>query len=158
MTPVLLLFVLIGLVSFGGAAYLLTVWHEDRASGTRGWPLTRVVAYLAIAGTLASNHLAGLTVLRLSGNPRYPEVVAALTPMTIVALLVLLALFPILAAYLRVVRATGYMTASERSGLATEASVREAISAARDAYHEANTVNQKIATLTEALGHKQDAP
>ncbi len=156
MNLVLVLAVVIGVVSFGGAAYLLSLWHDDRRSGTDGWPLSRVIAYLAIAGTVASNYLAGITLLRLLEVPSFREVQANLTPLTIVAILTLVVLFTILALYLRAVRATGYITPSERSGLATEASVQEAIAAAREAYTEANHANAKLAQLTAIVGGKED--
>lgn len=47
---------------------------------------------------------------------------------------------------------------AERDGLAKESSVQSAIEQAKAAYHEANDVNRKIASLTEALGHKEDKP
>lgn len=156
MTIVLLLVLAIGAVSLWGAAYLMSVWHEDRQMGTTGWPLSRILAYLAIVGTIASNWLAGLTLIRLANVPNYRDIQVALTPLTLIAIILLLSLFPILASYLRVIRATGYMSQSERSGLAKESSVQEAIAAARDAFVEANHANVKIATLTEALGHKED--
>lgn len=97
--------VAIGVASFGGAAYLLSVWHEDQRSGTRGWPLSRVIAYLAIAGTLASNTLGAVTLLRLAGVENFRAMQLALTPLTLTAILTLDALFTILALYLRVIRA-----------------------------------------------------
>lgn len=158
MTVVLLLILAISLVSLYGAAYLLALWHEDRASGTTGWPLSRIIAYLAVTGTIASNWLAGLTLIRLANIPNYRDLQVTLTPLTLIAIVLLLSLFPILATYLRVVRAMGYITPKERAGLATEASVQEAIAAAKDAFLEANHANHKIAVLTEALGHKEDKP
>lgn len=158
MNVVLLFAVVVGVVSFGGAAYLLAVWHEDQATGTTGWPLTRVIAYLAVAGTLASNLLSFVSFLRLADVPNFRDIQLALTPLTITALLILDSLFTVLALYLRAVRATGYMTASERSGLAQESSVQQAIAAAHAAYEEANTVNNKIAQLTELVAGKEDKP
>lgn len=147
MSGVLLLALVIGLGSFYGAAYLLSLWHDDRATGTTGWPLSRVLAYLAIAGTLASNLLSAVSVLRLANVSDFRDIQLALTPLTLTALLVLDAIPTVLALYLRAVRATGYMTPQIRAGLATEASVQDAIAAAKEAYHEANTVNNKIADL-----------
>lgn len=63
-------------------------------------------------------------------------------------------------------------TTGEPDPLALESSVQANIELTREgivhaqaagekadaAYHEANSVNEKIATLTEALGHKQDSP
>ena len=163
MMPVVILGVTVGLASFYGAAYLLSLWHEDARSGTTGWPLSRVLAYLAIAGTLASNTLAALTLLRLLDVPNFIEIRDALQPLTFAALVTLDVLFTVLALYLRVVRSTGYITPSERSLLATEASVQMAIAAAREAYTEANHSNNKLAetnrhlaVLTEIVGHKED--
>jgi hypothetical protein len=155
---VIILAVVIGAVSFGGAAFLLSLWHEDQASGTTGWPLSRVIAYLAVAGTLASNLLSFVSVLRLVDVPNFRDIQLALTPLTVTALLVLDVLFTVLALYLRAVRATGYMTPQIRAGLAQESSVQEAIAAAKEAYTEANTVNQKIARLTELVAGKEDKP
>ena len=156
MTFIVILAVTIGVVSFGGAAFLLSVWHEDRAAGARGWPISRVIAYLSIAGTLASNFLSVVAVLRVIEFPNFREIQLALTPMTTVALLTLDVLFVVLALYLRAVRATGYITPSERSGLALETSVQEAIVAAHRAYDEANHVNVKLERLTEIVGGKED--
>ena len=104
MNGVLLLGIAIGLASVYGAAYLLSVWHEDRDSGTRGWPLSRVLAYLAIAGTLASNFLSAVSLLRLLNVPDFRAIQLALSPFTLAALLTLDVLFTILALYLRYVR------------------------------------------------------
>ncbi len=117
----LILFVgtVIGLASLYGAAYLLSLWHEDRAERRAGnevaiahgapdpgdgWPLSRVLAYLAIASTLASNYLLIPTALRLVDFPNFRDIVALLTPFTIAALIVLDCLFTILALYLRAIR------------------------------------------------------
>jgi hypothetical protein len=105
MTVVLLISVAIGVVSFGGAAYLLSLWHEDRRSGTTGWPLSRVLAYLAVAGTLASNTLGAVSLLRLLEVPNFLAIRDALQPLTLAAVIVLDLLFTALALYLRVVRA-----------------------------------------------------
>lgn len=163
MSLVLLFAIAIGFVSFWGAAYLLKVWHEDRDTGTTGWPFSRVLAYLAIAGALASNLLGAVSLLRLVDFPNFREIQLALTPLTISALVILLLLFPTLAIYLRAVRATGYMTSQARTLLAQETSVQEVIALTKEgighaeaAYHEANTVNQKIATLTELVASKED--
>lgn len=158
MTPVLVIAVGIGLVSFMAAAFLLSLWHEDQASGTQGWPLSRVLAYLAIVGTLAANLIGAVALLRLADVPNFRELQLALSPMTLGAILILDLLFPVLALYLRAVRATGYISPTVLPLLATEASVQEAIKAAKAAFQEANHVNNKIAMLTEALGHKEDKP
>ena len=163
MNLVLILAVVLAVVSFYGAAYLLSVWHEDKRSGTDGWPLSRVLAYLAIVGTLAANWLAGLTLIRLAEVPGYRDIQIALTPLTIIVILALDLLFPVLALYLRVIRASGYMTPSERSGLAALVQedidlTRQGIQHAKAAYEVANSVNEKIATLTEIVGGKEDKP
>jgi hypothetical protein len=157
MTLIIVIGVVIGVVSFGGAAFLLSLWHEDHATGTRGWPLTRVLAYLAIAGTLASNVLAAVALLRLMlPTSEFIVIRDALQPLTFTALITLLLLFPVLAVYLRAVRSTGYISPAIVPFLATEASVQEAIKEAKAAYHEANDVNVKIATLTELVAGKED--
>ena len=55
--------------------------------------------------------------------------------------------------------------ATDRAATALEASVQENIALTKEvgvqaeaAYHEANTVNEKIAALTELVGHKEDKP
>lgn len=112
MTFVLVLGVLIALGSFGGSAYLLALWHEDagllRASGTRVswriWPFSRVLAYLSIGSTLASNLLAFGALIRIANVANYHEIQIALTPLTLIALLFLDSVFLVIAAYLRLIR------------------------------------------------------
>ena len=106
----------IGVVSIGGAAYLLALWHDDerdlRASGRwrgwlRTWPFSRVLAYVGAGTTAAAVYLAALTILRvvLAGQGvDFAPITQALTPLTIAALLYLLAAFPIVAGYLRLLR------------------------------------------------------
>jgi hypothetical protein len=142
--------------SIWAAAYLLSLWREDRNSGTDGWPVSRIIAYLAIGSTVAASLLAALTGLRLADVPNYREIQLSLTPFSVTAVLYLMIVFTVLAVYLRAVRATGYMSPSERSGFATEASVQEAIVAAKAAYTEANHVNNKIADLTALVAGKED--
>lgn len=106
MTLALLFGLAIALTSIWGAAYLLRVWHEDaaamRAAGTwQSWPFSRVLAYVAIACTLASNYLVLPTLLRLLG---FPLAQAALTPITVAALVTLDVAFVVIAIYLRIVR------------------------------------------------------
>ena len=163
MTGTVLLATVIGGVSLYGAAYLLALWHEDRAAGTNGWPLSRVVAYLAVVGTIGSNYLAGLTYIRLLDVPNWQAIQVALTPLTFAFIVALILLFPALALYLRAVRATGYMTPSERAGLATEASVQEVIALTKaatakvaEALDVANHSNEKLIRLTEIVGGKED--
>lgn len=163
MTLVLFLALAIGLASVGGAAYLLALWHEDRDTGTTGWPLTRVLAYLAIAGTLASNFLGFLSLLRLVEFPNFRDIQLALSPFSLVALLTLDVLFTLLALYLRAVRMTGYMTPQVRAGLATEASVQEAIALTKiaaakseEAIEIGNHSREALMRLTEIVGGKED--
>lgn len=113
MNGVLLLAIGIAIVSIWGAAYLLSVWHDDRAdllrrghevSTFRTWPFSRVLAYVSIACMLSSTYLGTLTVLRLIGLPEQEEIRVALTPFTLAALLVLDVAFVIIAAYLRFLR------------------------------------------------------
>lgn len=106
---VLIAAVLIAAASIWGAAYLLSLWHEDRdeqlARGRHpGWPLSRVLAYLAIGATLASTLLGVLTLLRLIAFPSFREIQVALSPLTVTALLYLDVVFTVLAVYLRVIR------------------------------------------------------
>lgn len=142
MTPILIFAIVVGAVSLGGAAFLLSLWHEDRASGTRGWPLSRVLAYLAIAGTIAANVLGVVSFLRLLDVPNFREIQVALTPFTVVALLVLDLLFPVLALYLRAVRAASYLVTTDMHLLAREASVQ--------------ALADKLAALTELVAGKAD--
>ena len=110
MNALVLLGIAIALASIWGSAYLLSLWHEDRdeqrSRGVNpGWPISRVVAYLAIAACIASNTLAGVTVLRLLNVPDFAAIRDALQPLTLTALVYLDVVFVILAVYLRVVRA-----------------------------------------------------
>lgn len=117
MNVVLLLAVAIAGASIWGAAYLLRVWHEDRAhmiaSGEpvtllRTWPFSRVLAYVAISCTLASTYLGWLTIARLLNlsvlGLTNEQMRVELTPFTLAALLVLDAAFVVIALYLRVIR------------------------------------------------------
>lgn len=110
MTSLLGLGIVIAAASIWGAAYLLKVWHDDRterrAEGKPdGWPFSRVLAYVAICCTLASNYLVVPTALRLLGIPNFRDIQVALTPFTLTALLVLDVAFVVIALYLRLVRA-----------------------------------------------------
>lgn len=116
MNGALLFGLVIAVVSIWGAAYLLSVWHEDRADMIskgesvtllRTWPFSRVLAYVAIACMLASNYLTWPTTLRLIEFPNYREIQTALTPFTLTALLVLDVAFVVIALYLRVIRGRG---------------------------------------------------
>lgn len=100
----------IALASIWGAAYLLKLWHEDAAllrqqgvdvTHLRTWPFSRVLAYVAVACTLASNFLIVPTVLRFTGVINATIVLA---PLSITAFLVLDISFVVIAAYLRIVR------------------------------------------------------
>jgi len=103
----------IAVLSIGGSAYLLSLWHEDaraiKASGgvvsnLRTWPFSRVLAYVGIGCTLSSNYLLVPTTLRLIGIANFREVQVALTPLTLAALLFLDMSFLIIALYLRLIR------------------------------------------------------
>lgn len=103
----------IAIASIWGAAYLLRIWHEDRddmiragqsVTFLRTWPFSRVLAYVAIACTLASNTVAIPLTLRLVNFPNFREIGIALTPFTVTSLLVLDVAFVVIAIYLRIVR------------------------------------------------------
>jgi hypothetical protein len=106
-----LLGVVIAAASIWGAAYLLSLWHEDRdemltRAVTPGWPLSRVIGYLAVAACIASNTLASVTVLRLFlDGSDFATIRDALQPLTLAALVYLDIMFTLLAVYLRAVRA-----------------------------------------------------
>lgn len=106
----------IAILSIGGSAYLLWIWHEDArsmkvgggaVSAWRTWPFSRVLAYVAIGAMLSSNYLFVSTILRLLDVPNYREIQLALTPLTLAALLFLDMAFLIIALYLRVIRGRG---------------------------------------------------
>lgn len=103
----------IALASIWGAAYLLSLWHEDQrdmqARGVkvtiRTWTVSRVLADLSVAACISSNILAAVTFLRLLNVPNFIEIRDALQPLTLPALVFLDLAFVILALYLRAVRA-----------------------------------------------------
>lgn len=110
---IVLIGIAIAFASIWGAAYLLSLWHEDRrdliATGhhvsLRTWPVSRVIAYLAVGACIASNVLAAVTSLRLIAVPNFLAIRDALNPLTLPALVYLDLVFVILAVYLRLVRA-----------------------------------------------------
>lgn len=113
MSALVLLGLAIAVASIWGAAYLLSLWHEDRAdmlsSGQsvtwQTWTVSRVIAYLAIVACIASNTLAAVATLRLLDAPDFLAIRDALQPLTLPALIYLDLVFTLLAIYLRVVRA-----------------------------------------------------
>lgn len=108
MTVAVLIGAIIAAGSVWGAAYLLSLWHEDARSlrrvSWRTWPFSRVLAYVSIACTLASNYLIVPSALRLLSVEGFHDIVAALTPFTIIAIIVLDVAFVVIAIYLRVIR------------------------------------------------------
>lgn len=102
----------IAVASIWGAAYLLSLWHEDQhdmiAQGQkvtwRTWPVTRVIASLAIGACLASNVLGTVALLRLQGTPNFLAIRDALQPLTLPALVFLDVMFVLLAGYLKFIR------------------------------------------------------
>lgn len=113
MTGLVLVGVVIALASIWGAAYLLSLWHEDQrdmiagghGASWRTWPLSRVVAYLAIVACIASNVLGAVALLRLLDVPNFLAIRDALQPLTLPALVFLDVMFTLLAIYLRILRA-----------------------------------------------------
>lgn len=106
----------LGLASLAGAGYLLSLWHEDQRDlmargqyhGLRTWTVARVLAYVALVTTVASNYLGFLTFGRLLGltfqGLSFDQIRTLLTPFTLGSLIVLDSAFTVIAAYLWIIR------------------------------------------------------
>lgn len=108
MSVVLLIAVAAAAISIWGAAYLMSLWHDDRDELLArrppvepGWPFSRVLAYLGIVATLSSNLVGAVALLRLLEVPSFRDAQLALTPFTLASLLYLDLVFPLIALYLR---------------------------------------------------------
>lgn len=103
----------IALASIWGSAYLLSLWHEDQRDmiahgqpvSLRTWPVSRVIADLAVGACISANVLGFVTILRLGAFPGFVAIRDALLPLVVPSLVYLDLAFVILAAYLRIVRA-----------------------------------------------------
>lgn len=106
----------LGLASLAGAGYLLSLWHEDQRDlmargeyhGIRTWTVARVLAYVAVVVTVASNYLGFLTFGRILGftfaGLTFDQIRSLLTPFTLGSLIILDSAFTVLAAYLWIIR------------------------------------------------------